>query len=928
VVPSVPARRLIQRFQVTGQLGTGARGAVYRARDPQLGRDVAIKVLTGPAAQASDGLSPHDTVDLRGDARAGAPASELLDEARIMARLSHPNVLPVYEIGIADGELFVVMEHIAGSDLRSWLERPHSTREIISLFTQAARGLAAAHAHGIVHRDFKPENVLVGEDGRVRVADFGLSRLRSHLEPALRVERPSGGTPYYMAPELWRGQPATERSDVFALCTALAEALGNEPAERDELDRALRARGVGRRLRAAIAAGLAEDAEKRPGVDEVIAALAERGPAWRSRWPIAAVAAVAAGVAIFIAASGGQPACQADRVRFAGAWGDERRAALAAFGLADEVDDQRGQLTSALRTVCEGERSGQLSAAQARIRTSCLERRGIELDLAATLVVARKGTAAARDLVDLIPLAAECEQMVAPALPADRAPVAALYRRALEAALEPLGSPAPNVALAAIEREAKALGERELEARAAVWLGMRQIETDQLTAADASFARAYDLAMAINATGTAVDALVERGIAAGKRGDPAVRYTYSKLAVELADKSTATIGTRVFVYRGLAQAELERGQPGRAIDLAEKTLALLRKAPDPHTERAARYVMIQALHQLGGQEAVALEIARENLEATRKTLGERDADYGTALNVVAVALRHVGDHAGALDYRRRALAVMQGSLPADHSAVIGQQMNVALDLHANGRFEEARAMAIEHVAIADRNESMREWRSSSLADLGAITFATGRVEEGMRLFEEGLDGLVSQVGQDHPDALGYRLQRAYFELELGRLDDAERHLEALERSYRSRTDQARALARLDGIYRARLALARKQPRDAETRARAALASWRELRGDEGEREELLRVLATSLVDQGKFAEALDVLTAAEGIARARRELDHRFALIDIERGRALVGLGRKAEAADIARKARAVLERFPGELRGRADADALLARLR
>ncbi len=161
-----------------------------------------------------------------------------------------------------------------------------------------------------------------------------------------------------------------------------------------------------------------------------------------------------------------------------------------------------------------------------------------------------------------------------------------------------------------------------------------------------------------------------------------------------------------------------------------------------------------------------------------------------------------------------------------------------------------------------------------------------------------------------------------------RLDDAERHLDALERSYRSRTDQARALARLDGIYRARLALARKQPRDAEARARAALASWRELRGDEGDREELLRVLATSLVDQGKFAEALDVLTAAEGIAKGRRELDYRFALIDVERGRALLGLGRKAEATALARKAREVLERFPGELRGRADADALLARLR
>jgi tetratricopeptide (TPR) repeat protein len=382
------------------------------------------------------------------------------------------------------------------------------------------------------------------------------------------------------------------------------------------------------------------------------------------------------------------------------------------------------------------------------------------------------------------------------------------------------------------------------------------------------------------------------------------------------------------VYRALAAAELERGQPGRAIELAEKTLEILRKeAPDPHTERAVRYVMIHALHQLGGSEEKALALARENLEITRKTLGEKDPDYGIALNIVAVALRHTGDHAGALDHRRRALAVMEGSLPADHSAVLGQQMNVALDLHANGRFEEARAAAIEHLAVADKNESLNESRSGTVADLGVLTFATGRIDEGMRLFEQGLEGLVSHYGQDHPDVLGYRLQRTDLELELGRLDDAERHMDALERSYRARTDQARALARLDGIYRGRLALARNQPRDAETRARAALSAWRELRGDESDREELLLVLGSSLVDQRRFAEALDVLAAAEGIAKARRERDDRFAAIDIEKARALAGLGRKADALALARKARGILERFPGLLRARADVDELLARL-
>jgi tetratricopeptide (TPR) repeat protein len=596
--------------------------------------------------------------------------------------------------------------------------------------------------------------------------------------------------------------------------------------------------------------------------------------------------------------------------------------------VAGEVDERRAELARALRAVCEAERRDQIDPAQARARTSCLERRGFELDAAATHVVSRElDTAAAGDILAYIPPAAECVGMTAPPLAADRAPVAALYRRLIEVESEPLGSPKANVALAAIEREARALGDRELEARSAVRLGMRQIETDQLAAADATFARAHDVAIAIGAPFIAMDALVERGIAAGKRGDPAARHAYTKLAAELADKSSATAGTRAFVYRALAHAEYERGQPGRAIELAEKTLALLRtRPPDPWLERNTRDVLIKSLHLLGGQEARALELARENLELARKTLGERDPDYGAALDDVATALGHTGDHAATLDHRRRALAVTEAGLPAGHSAVLELRMNVARDLHANGRFEEARAEGLAHLALAEKNESLRQTRSISVAEVGIFTFATGRIEEGIRLFEQGLQGAVSHYGQDHPEVLDYRLERVRLDLELGRLDDAERHIDALERSYRARTDQARALARLDGIDRAELALARGRPRDAEARARAALATWRELRGDQRQREDLFRILGASLVDQRRWNEALEALATAESIARARRSLGDRFARIDIEKARALSGLGRKAEARALAGKARETLERFPGQLRARAAADALLGR--
>lgn len=268
-VRRIPAQ--IQRFLVLGELGSGGMGRVYRALDPHLEREVAIKLLAHPHGTANDG-SLHDTVDLE---HASRPyGADLLAEARMMARLSHPNVLAVYEIGIADGALFVVMEHIEGSDLATWLAAPRALDDTLHVLAQAARGLAAAHARGVVHRDFKPQNVLVGRDGRVRVADFGLSHL-IHTIPAMLVRFDiTAGTPAYMGPELRRGEPASTASDVYAFAVTAAEALGCPPrTSRFERERRLRERGVSARLREAIAAGVAECAAARCSLDTLIAGI-------------------------------------------------------------------------------------------------------------------------------------------------------------------------------------------------------------------------------------------------------------------------------------------------------------------------------------------------------------------------------------------------------------------------------------------------------------------------------------------------------------------------------------------------------------------------------------------------------------------------------------------------------------------------------
>jgi WD40 repeat protein/predicted Ser/Thr protein kinase len=220
----------IGRYTFLKELGQGGMGVVCTAYDPKLDRKVAIK-LTRSLATASP------------ESRA-----RILREAQAMARLSHPNVVQVYEVGELREELFVAMEFIDGVDLSEWLAAERrSWREVQRVFIEAGRGLAAAHAAGLVHRDFKPANVFVGADGRVIVGDFGLARAseaapvaappdRKALAAASELATPltaTGallGTPAYMAPESFEHNISDASSDQFAFCVALFEALhGRRP---------------------------------------------------------------------------------------------------------------------------------------------------------------------------------------------------------------------------------------------------------------------------------------------------------------------------------------------------------------------------------------------------------------------------------------------------------------------------------------------------------------------------------------------------------------------------------------------------------------------------------------------------------------------------------------------------------------------------
>ncbi|MBL8945152.1 MAG: serine/threonine protein kinase [Myxococcales bacterium] len=217
--PPLPPGTIVDgHYRIDDVIGAGAMGVVYRAHHLRLDRPVALKLQR----------------------TLGTDTARLEREARAMARLDHPNVVGVYDVGMHDGDLYIAMEFVHGSSLRAWLAAgPHDWRMALEVCLQAGRGLQAAHAAGIIHRDFKPDNVLVGADGRVRVADFGIARgMASSPQPAAIEDSPGQGalgpdltrtgsmpgTPAYMAPEQFEGR-ADARSDVFAFAVVLYEAL-------------------------------------------------------------------------------------------------------------------------------------------------------------------------------------------------------------------------------------------------------------------------------------------------------------------------------------------------------------------------------------------------------------------------------------------------------------------------------------------------------------------------------------------------------------------------------------------------------------------------------------------------------------------------------------------------------------------------------
>lgn len=195
------------------RLGGGGMGDVYQAWEPARDRQIAVKLL-------------------RRDMGADAAEQRLVREATAITQLDHPNVISIHDVGRVDGQVYLAMEWIKGESLDAWAAEPRSWREIVSAYRSAGAGLAAAHSAGLVHRDFKPTNVMIGDDGRIVVMDFGLVRANSNEEmPGRRITARGEilGTPAFMAPEQFESADVGPAADQFAFCVSLWRALYGTP---------------------------------------------------------------------------------------------------------------------------------------------------------------------------------------------------------------------------------------------------------------------------------------------------------------------------------------------------------------------------------------------------------------------------------------------------------------------------------------------------------------------------------------------------------------------------------------------------------------------------------------------------------------------------------------------------------------------------
>ena len=768
------------RYAVLRVLGQGGMGRVYAAYDDELDRRVAIKVLRRDVDEES--------------------LARVRNEARAMAKLSHPHVVQVYEVGEAAGETYIAMEYIKGETLARWQQAAdRSWREVVGVYRQAGEALAAAHGEGLVHRDFKPQNAMVqvGAKGRprLRVLDFGLARATERLNSldesiALPVLDESAGlaedltatgsllgTPAYMAPEQFNGEDVDPRADQFSFCVALWEALyGERPfagANMAELCAAVTqgerrppptGRVVPAWLRQAVERGLSVAPSNRwPTMDALLEALSYDPARRRNRWlrvgaGVAFVGLVGVTVQQWLAARAER--CAGATGQLGDAWdstrrdqvrdairGIDRSYAEAVWSRSERVLDEYAQAWKEMYTeACEATTIRREQSAEVMdLRIACLYRAKLDLS-AATRVLADADAdvvAKAHRVLDTLRPLSRCADV-----------------EALRADIEP---PLPG--------EAEAV--EAARARLAQALALRKAGRYDAAAIEVDAAR-DDLA-AIEYGPVRTELAVEEGRLHEARGAYDDSEASARQAVYLAARwnqrdSMSKAANLLMAVVGIRQKRFEESLQHRAL---VEGLA----AGDPHAESVA-LGNLALVHNARGELEEAEELQERALAMSEKALGTDHPTVAAILNNLAVVHDSKGDYAEAVRLYERALAIRQSSLGPEHPAVAASLTGLAAVRGANGDYAAAvelleRAIDIQTNALGANHLSV----ALTLNNLANLHNTTGAYAKAEKLYRQALAVRERALGSDHPDVAATMFNLAGLHKTMGADEEATRLFE-------------------------------------------------------------------------------------------------------------------------------------------------------
>lgn len=745
--PSEPGRSLtkgdpVDRYVVLDRLGAGGMGEVYAAWDPALDRKVALKVLK--AEHQNSAIA--DELRLR-----------LMREAQALARMTHPNVVTVHDVGLVDGQVYLAMEFVEGQTLTKWLtEKPRTWREILEIFLDAGEGLAAAHEAGVTHRDFKPDNVVVSRQGRARVMDFGLAH--AHGQPAepntplpAAGETPTGsmrrritlpgimlGTPAYMSPEAMYGKPTDPRSDEFSYAIALFEALyGMRPfagetapavAAEIQLNRVRptpKKTQVPRRIHELLVKALRSNPDER--FQSLRAFLVQLGRRKSSRQrqfvtlAVAVLATISVGIVLAVARREAQR-CAGVANRLVGVWDESTKAQAKAAFLATNrpwapsawseterlMDGWGRRWVERRQAVCEAaEGRPDEQVGQSIV---CLSRRLADFDATAGLL--RKADAdvveRAVSLASALPELQSCERSDTPAVTAEQAELRAGLA-SIKALLEAGKVKEANTAVEATLGAARATDAAGALAEA-TWLSAR------LAAAELDFPRADQLAE---------DAIL--------------------IAEQHAEDELAA---RAWIDRvGFAAAA------GTKLDDAERWVRYARVALHrfgaPRDLEASLANNEAVLRNRQGRTAEALALHRSALSLREAVYGPRSALAARSHNNVGIALRALGQTREAIVSFRAALEIEEAVLAADHPSVADTLNNLANALNEDGGVDQAiealqRSLVIREKAFGPDSPKVAQ----SLSNLGAVYLDRNRAAEALPLLTRALTIKEASAGKD------------------------------------------------------------------------------------------------------------------------------------------------------------------------------------